>query len=137
MTEMRAGYRELDHTADWALRVWAPDLEGLFVQAAAGMFSLMGVTLHPEAGPERKMTVDGADAETMLVNFLGDLLLVNEQEQTALAPTALSIEPDRLTASCSTARVLDQEKEIKAVTFHELEIRQRDGLLETVIVFDV
>ena len=131
------GYEELDHTADWALRVWAPDLEALFIQAAAGMFWLMGVTVGESTGKEWEIVVQGPDEETLLVAFLDELLLVNERDQLALAPTRLSIQPDRLSAVCTVAPVIDQEKEIKAVTFHDLEIRSRDGYLETVIVFDV
>jgi len=31
-----SGFEEIRHTADWALRVWAPDLSTLFTQAAQG-----------------------------------------------------------------------------------------------------
>jgi len=36
------GFEEKAHTADWALRVWADDLEGLFAEAARGMYALAG-----------------------------------------------------------------------------------------------
>ena len=37
-----SGYVELDHTADWALRVQGTDLADLLEQAAAGMLALAG-----------------------------------------------------------------------------------------------
>jgi hypothetical protein len=33
----QAGFEEVSHTADWALRVWSPDFVGLLEQAARGM----------------------------------------------------------------------------------------------------
>ncbi|HUF37221.1 MAG TPA: archease [Anaerolineales bacterium] len=132
-----SGFEELDHTADWALRVWAHDLEGLFIQAAAGMFALMGVRPGEPLSGSRQIEADGPDDESLLVDFLAELLLVNEAEQLALAPTAVSLRPGRVSAVCTVAPVLEQEKEIKAVTYHGLEVLQRDGNFETVIVFDV
>ena len=41
-----SGFREREHTADWELEVWAPDLPGLLVQAARGMYWLMGARLQ-------------------------------------------------------------------------------------------
>jgi SHS2 domain-containing protein len=38
-----AGYREREHTADWELEVWAPDLPRLLEQAARGMYRLAGL----------------------------------------------------------------------------------------------
>jgi len=40
-------YVEVEHTADWALRVWAPTLEELFVDAARGMYELAGAKPSP------------------------------------------------------------------------------------------
>ncbi|MFC2053874.1 archease, partial [Chloroflexota bacterium] len=31
-----AGFREIEHTADWELEVWAPDILELLKQAAIG-----------------------------------------------------------------------------------------------------
>ncbi len=32
------GFQEIDHTADWAYRVWADRLDNLFTQAAEGLY---------------------------------------------------------------------------------------------------
>ena len=45
-----AGYRELEHTADWELEAWADDLPGLLEQAARGMYALSGVRLDGGSG---------------------------------------------------------------------------------------
>jgi SHS2 domain-containing protein len=41
------GFEEKAHTADWALHVWADVLEGLFAEAARGMYALAGALPAP------------------------------------------------------------------------------------------
>jgi hypothetical protein len=48
MTHSTAGFREIEHTADWELEVWAPDLPALLEQAGRGMYALAGVRLALE-----------------------------------------------------------------------------------------
>ena len=71
-----AGFREIAHTADWELEVWAPDLPGLFEQAARGMYSLMGVRLLPTPRQSRTLELDAFDGESLLVRFLEELLYI-------------------------------------------------------------
>ncbi|HNZ13767.1 MAG TPA: archease, partial [Anaerolineaceae bacterium] len=75
-----AGYREISHTADWALQVWAPDLSGLLVQAARGMTALLDLQLAEAPRLEHLLTLDAADPESLLVSFLTEILYINEQE---------------------------------------------------------
>ena len=39
------GHREVEHTADLELEVWAPDMPALIEEAARGMYGLMGVVV--------------------------------------------------------------------------------------------
>ena len=49
MAKQSSGFREKEHTADWELDVWAPDLPALLEQAARGMYWLMGARLEEGA----------------------------------------------------------------------------------------
>jgi len=136
-----AGYEEVPHTADWALRVWAPDLPSLFQQAAAGMYALAGVVLAADAHLERDLTFTASDAETLLVAFLSELLYVAEQERLAFDHLTLTIvagpQEYVLQAHLRGAAIRSLAKMIKAVTFHNLKIRSLEQGLETEIIFDV
>ena len=132
----KSGYRELDHTADWALLIWAPDLEGLFAAAIEGMAALMVVQAGPPAG-ERMLELTAPDAETLLVDLLTEVLLANEIGRILLEPAALRTQDLQLQVRFLERPVENQEKEIKAVTFNELNIRETERGLETMIVFDV
>ena len=131
------GHRELEHTADWALEVWAPDLAALLEEAARGMYRLMGVVLAAGPRQRRRLELAGADRESLLVDFLAELLYLVESEGLAFDTLGLEAADGRLAASLEGAPITSHAKDIKAVTYHRLEIRDTATGLETRIVFDV
>jgi SHS2 domain-containing protein len=138
MTEMRtSGFEELEHTADWALHVWAPDLVELFEQAARGMYALMELQPEMPARVEREVIFSAADAETLLVMFLSELLYFASEENLAFDQFKLSVQPGQLEARLVGAPPVGLHKEIKAVTYHMLEIAATGRGVEVTLVFDV
>jgi SHS2 domain-containing protein len=135
------GFEELAHTADWALRVWAPDLAGLFAEAAGGMYALSGA--RPAEGPVTRRTFETSapDPESLLVAFLSELVYAAELEK--LAFTRLQVEVFEssqewaLKAEMEGTALLSVNKTIKAVTYHNLQIRKSTQGYEVEIVFDV
>ena len=132
-----AGYRERAHTADWELEVWAPDLPELFEQAARGMAALAGVQLQPAPRRTRRLELDSIDAEGLLVRFLEELLFLQSMEGLAFDTFHLVIQEWRLLADLEGAPVARLDKEIKAVTYHNIKIQASEGGIEVRIVFDV
>ncbi|HOD06366.1 MAG TPA: archease [Anaerolineaceae bacterium] len=132
-----AGYREISHTADWALQVWAPDLSGLLVQAARGMTALLDLQLAEAPRLEHLLTLDAADPESLLVSFLTEILYINEQDHLGFDAFQVSLDGLHLEARLWGAPVTTQRKEIKAVTYHQLVIQTTPHGLETTLVFDV
>jgi SHS2 domain-containing protein len=131
------GYREIEHTADWELEVWGPDLSALLGQAAHGMYHLMGIECDAEPRQHRRLEIAADDREQLLVEFLKELLYLAESERLAFDRLALEVAGHRLKARLEGARIQAQTKEIKAVTYHRLEVHDTDRGLETRIVFDV
>ena len=132
-----AGYREVEHTADWELEVWATDLTGLLEQAARGMSYLSGMRLKSEPRLVRQITLQANDPETLLVKFLSELLFYAEQEEIGFDIFRIAVNGSNLQAELEGAQLATIEKEIKAVTYHRLAVRQADGKLMVNIVFDV
>lgn len=132
-----AGYREISHTADWQLEAWAPDLASLFEQAAAGMYALAGIQLQPGRRTRRSLRIVRKDNEQLLVAFLRELLYFSEKERLAFDQLQLQLDGNVLEAGLSGARIVNQDKEIKAVTYHNLVIRSDEQGLSVNIVFDV
>ena len=131
------GHRELEHTADWALQVWAPDMATVLAEAARGMYRLMAVVLDEGPRQRRRLELEAADRESLLVEFLAELLYLAESEGLAFDVLELDVAGNRLAASLEGAPIGSQSKEIKAVTYHRLEVRDTKRGIETCIVFDV
>ncbi len=132
-----AGFREIEHTADWALHVWASDLPGLLEQAARGMYALAQTRLAGERRQPWELAIPFVDRESMLVDFLSELLFAAEERGVAFDEYDLHFDGITLQARLGGALITWQAKEIKAVTYHNLAVRQREAGLEAEIVFDV
>lgn len=134
-----APFEEIEHTADLALRVCAPDRQRLFEYAAQGLFALMH--LEPQGDPEEihhVLTLDAADEEVLLVDWLSELLYLSERHRAVYHTFRFS----QLTSTHLAAEVHGRTrhvplKHIKAVTFHDLSIRQDADGLRATITFDV
>lgn len=131
------GYRELRHTADWEIEVWAPDLPKLFEQAAFGMYSLSGTHLYPDPRITRTIELSADDAESLLVKYLNELLFMGEQYGLAFDTFEFKFNDHNLQGVLHGAPMTEQGKEIKAVTYHNLAIQTGKRGLEVRIVFDV
>ncbi|MBE7555840.1 MAG: archease [Anaerolineales bacterium] len=134
-----AGFEEIEHTADWALRVRGRDWPEFLVNAAYGMASLL--VAEPAAVPleiERRVELDAFDGESLLVNWLSELAYWAEAELLVFRQFDLvEVTPTHLQATVRGGYVPNLQKHIKAVTYHNLEIVQTDAGLEATIVFDV
>jgi SHS2 domain-containing protein len=137
MAEPSYGYREIEHTADWELEVWAPDLNGLLEQAARGMYALSGLDLERTQPERRELELQADDAEGLLVVFLGELLHFIEQDNLAFDEFQFVLDGYALNARLTGSQVRKIDKEIKAVTYHNLQVRQSGHGLQVNIVFDV
>jgi SHS2 domain-containing protein len=137
LSQETAGFREREHTADWELMVWAQDLQALFQQAALGMYQLMGTHLKESPRELHSLELDAVDHESLLVTFLAELLYFGEQKGIGFDRFDLTITDFCLTGQMEGAVLESQDKEIKAVTYHNLELRKTSEGFEINIVFDV
>ena len=132
-----SGFREIAHTADWELEVWAPDLCRLIEQAAHGMYHLTGVRLSSTPRFSRQVAFQNIDPETLLINFLNELLYFAESEGLAFDQFDLQIKGDQLIGQITGAKIEAMAKEIKAATFHNLKVAETNQGITVNIVFDV
>ena len=132
-------FEEIEHTADWALRVQGQDLAGLFVNAARGMSSLLVQELAEiPIEVEKHFELEADDAESLLVNWLSELAYWAETEGIVFGEFELyHVTPTHLQAAVRGGHMSDLQKHIKAVTYHNLEIVEADDGLEATVVFDV
>lgn len=137
MAGQSSGFREKEHTADWELEVWSPDLPGLLVEAARGMYWLMGVRLEQDQRQHRSIAFYGDDNESRLVSFLQELLYLCEKEGLGFDQFAITMDGNQGRAELSGAALAHLGKEIKAITYHNLAVHETSKGLEATLVFDV
>jgi len=132
------GYYELPHTADLALHLSGSSYQELLVNAALGLAELMQCYAEPGATlTEHKLELDCPDAESLLIDWLNELIYLVTAKATCLE----RFEVTSLTASSLRATVFGRvpghfNRYIKAATFHELSLDYRSGC-QTTVVFDV
>ena len=132
-------FKTVEHTADWALNIRGQNLEQLFTAAAVGMNSLMvGESLTIPADIRKRFTFSAEDAEALMVDWLSELAYWAETELLIfLNFSFVELSDNRLIADVSGGFVKALEKHIKAVTFHNLNIKKLATHFEATIVFDV
>jgi SHS2 domain-containing protein len=132
------GFREHAHTADWELEVWAPDLPSLLETSARGMYALSGMQLQAGLRQTCSITLQGEDAESLLVRFLSELLWFEEAQRLGFDGFSIHIDSQfNLHAELCGSAITKLDKEIKAVTYHNLAVQSTNQGLRVTIVFDV
>ena len=132
-----SGFKEIAHTADWELEVWAPDLGRLLEQAARGMYHLTEAKVSSQSRISHTITLQNIESETLLIDFLNELLYLAESKELAFDQFDLQFEGDQLKAQIIGAKIDSMGKEIKAATYHNLNIIETELGLSANIVFDV
>lgn len=122
------------------IRATGRTLPELFVSAAEGMVGLMVAdqkTLSREGEFARAVTVKAMDSESLLVEWLTELLGIVDLENVYLEKFKIVELGDRaLSAQVAGAHVDGFLTDIKAVPYHDLEIVQTPQGYSAEIAFD-
>jgi SHS2 domain-containing protein len=149
--------RAIEHTADLAIEVEAASLPALFDGAATGMLALIeredlegAIGTSGGADPidrdaqrytgavVRELELGAPDLPSLLVHWLRELLHLFQGEQLAYRGAEFHrLTTTALRAAVRTEPAVDAVREIKGVTYHDLEVSHRDSLWHTRVVFDV
>jgi SHS2 domain-containing protein len=142
----------LDISGDVGIRAFGKDIEGAFVHAALGMFSL--ITSLKTIAEEKTMdiTVESDSLDGLLVSWLNELIfhfdtygfigrkiiiheLIHRASQTG------SLQLRKLKATISGEEFDPQRHDrkllIKAATYHKLSVEKAHGIWEIHVIFDI
>lgn len=135
-------YEFINHTADLGIRVSGLSLEELFENAAWAMFDLIVDLDTVEVQDEVTIAIRGGEREELLADWLRDLLyryngheyLLKEFKIENMSPRGLKakVRGEKLDMSRHSLK-----REIKAVTYHDLEIRKLNREWQAQIIFDI
>jgi SHS2 domain-containing protein len=135
-------YRVFDHTADLGLEIYGTDEKELFLNAAIAVFDTMTELDHVTVKENRHFSVEGSDREDLLINFLREILYMYNGEGFLLKECSISDIDDRQVIGTVRGEVFDPEKhrikmEIKAVTYHRIEVEKTPHGWKGRVIFDV
>ena len=132
-------FEEIPHTADWSFRAFGRDLSDLFENAAHALFVLQGTRAHDNTSETPQVVeVSGIDYESLLVNWLSELLYLQESNRQVYTRFQIeSLTPTSLHAQIFGLPLAHIDKLIKAITYHNLKIEKTTDGWEAVVVVDV
>ena len=139
---MRDGFEIIDHTADVAIAAYGADMKAAFANAALGMFSLMTDIGKVKDTTSRDVEVTADDRKDLLVSWLNELLFIFEVEKTLLKRfDIVTLDETTLKARCYGEKIDPKrhkiKMEIKAVTYHMLQIEEKQNLTWVQVLFDI
>jgi SHS2 domain-containing protein len=136
-----ATYRVIDHTADVGIAVFGADARALFTHAAMAMFDLILDVAGEKPALSGVVRTSGDDWADLMVNWLRELLYV----WAGKGQVVRSVDIDHIgkfhVSAGIAAEPFDSRRhrvnmEIKAVTYHQIDVRRtRDGWT-AMIIFD-
>jgi SHS2 domain-containing protein len=122
----------LEHPADIGFRVFGGTLAELFANAAVAMLSIACEIGEVAPRIEYALSATGSDYESLLVNWLSEVLYWFDGRRIALRDfRILHLAPDSIRAA-ALGEPRDGSRHpskliVKAVTWHQLKIAQSDG----------
>jgi SHS2 domain-containing protein len=135
-------YSTFEHTADVGLIVEAADINTLFAEAARGLLSIL-VDEPDQVRPECAVTlrVEGTDLEYLLFDWLTELLFCFETDHLLLSEFEVTLDGQGLTAQIR-GEPFDAARhklahEVKAITYHQLEVKQITGGWQARFIVDI
>jgi SHS2 domain-containing protein len=132
----------LNHTADSGIMVCGTDVRNLFKKAAIAMMQIMVSCKHTEKTRTIKLSLNEQDLPGLMVRWLGEILYLFAGEKEVVSGIRIdSISPSHLAATLESVP-FDPDLhevlcEIKAVTYHQIEVVEKDDFWEARIIFDL
>ncbi len=131
-------YTVIDHTADIGLRITGSSMSDLFLEAARALVIESGAEA---ASSEKTVMIDvnGYDYEDLLVLFLNELLFeIQTRDFRVSGFNMISFLKSNIRVTVKgTYSAKPLKNNIKAATYHNLDIVRKRSGYETSIIFDV
>jgi len=139
--DARGTFQFIDHTADVGIRVKAVTLEGLFETAGLAFTELVTSADSLDCRLERRFNLQEDDIETLLVSWLQELLYLLDIEGFIFGRFRVKLQDFSLEAvawgEVFNPEVHEMRTEIKAVTYHQLEVVKSDDGWQAEVIFDI
>ena len=135
----------LEHTADIGIAAYGKTRKEVFINGAKGMFEIIaGENKNPKENFYDKIKLEADNLEGLLFAWLNELLYISETRLVILNKFHIKELSDfQIKAEVEGMKInppsIKIEKEIKAATYHRLEIKkdEESGLWRAQVIFDI
>jgi SHS2 domain-containing protein len=132
----------LDHTADIGVVVYGEDLKTLFENAGEAFFHLVTDLRKVRRRIERRIEIKGKSLECLMVDWLGELLYLHDAQHLLFKSFQVeSVGEDGLRARVKGEPFQEGvhviKTQVKAVTYHQIEVRQEKEGWRARVIFDL
>jgi SHS2 domain-containing protein len=122
-------FRILEHTADIGFEAFGASREEVFANAAKALFHIIVDLESVERREALDLRVEGADSPSLLVNWLSELLYLQDAEGWLFADFAINSLSDTSLAAVARGEKSDPARHqlkllVKAITYHQLRLEQ-------------
>jgi len=130
-------------TADAAFVAYGKDLDELFANAALAMFEVMVNTKKIQSKIERKVEIEAEDLHGLLFGWLNKLLVFYGSDNLAFSKFNVKIDVKnfKLTAKCFGESIdpkrHETKTEVKACTYHKMEIKKINDKWMAQVIVDI
>jgi SHS2 domain-containing protein len=133
-------YELINHTADVGVKAYGRTVAQAFEHAAKAMFDIITDSSVVSPVGQYDITLDAPDLEQLLVDWLSNLLFLNGAKNLVFGRFEVTIQGTSLQAHVYgeqyDTRKHKMGEEIKAVTYHMLEVHQIKPIYAQVL-FDI
>ncbi|HMK76245.1 MAG TPA: archease [Thermodesulfobacteriota bacterium] len=132
----------LDHTADIGVIVYGENLGALFANAGKAFFHLITDLRKVRTWIEKRIDIGGESLDRLMVDWLSELLYLHDVEGLLFKRFRVeSVGKDGLKAIAKGEPFQEGvhvvKTQVKAVTYHQIEVRQEKGHWRAQIIFDL
>jgi len=135
-------FEVFNHTADIGLIIHGENLKALFENAGEAFFHLITDLRKVRRRIERRIHIGGESLDRLMVDWLSELLYLHDVENLLFKGFQVeSVGEDGLRAVVKGEPFQEGvhviKTEVKAVTYHRIEVRQENGRCRAQVIFDL
>ncbi len=132
-------YEQIEHWADLKIRAFGKDKEEIFLNMLKGMSDSQKPGIKAKIKNKSKIKIKSLNLATLLVDFLNEVLYLSQIKKEVYYEIIFQKFSDKkLEAEIFGQNIKKLGRDIKAATYHDLDVRQKkDGEWEATVLFDI
>jgi len=128
----------LEHRADLKIKVFGRDLPELFVNTALAVAEQQNPAVKKPAKEWESVEINSPDLNSLLVDWLNEILSRSDLNKKVYFDFKIEeLAKNHLRAKIAGQKVVQKQIDIKAATYHGLEVKKIDNHWQVIIIFDI